>query len=141
MADDDNMPEGYIHEPSTSAFINHIGTVYSRRWTDSTGQDMASVAIRIRDHHVNTWGLAHGSFMAAMAEIGGGGGAYVPDGPPIVAIQQSLQFIAAPKLGELLEVHGWITKRTRSMVFTQCRGESDGKIVFTASAIHKVVGA
>jgi acyl-CoA thioesterase FadM len=53
----------------------------------------------------------------------------------------SLQFIAAPKLGELLEVHGWTTKRTRSLVFTQCRAESNGRLVFTATSIQKIVGA
>jgi acyl-coenzyme A thioesterase PaaI-like protein len=138
---EDNMPEGYTHEPSTSAFINHIGRIYNKRWTDETGRAMSSVAIRIQEHHVNTWGLAHGSFMAAMAEIGGGGGAYEAGGPAIVAVQNSLQFIAAPKLGELFEVHGWINKRTRSMVFTEARGEADGKLVFMASALHKIVGA
>jgi len=138
---DDNMPGGYIHEPSTSAFINHIGKVFHRKWTDANGEAVVSVAIRVQEHHVNTWGLAHGSFMAAMAEIGGSGGAYEPGGPAIVSIEQSMQFIGAPKLGELLEVHGRIVKRTRSLVFTQARAESDGKVVFTTTAIHKVIGA
>jgi len=59
----------------------------------------------------------------------------------VVGIEMSMQFIAAPKLGELLEVHGWATKRTRSLVFTQCRAESNGKLVFTATSVLKVVGA
>lgn len=137
---DDTIPEGYDYHPSSSAFINHIGKVYQRR-TQGPDGEIASSAIRVEDHHVNTWGLAHGSLMAGMAEIGCAGTAYEPDGPPVVAVEISMQFIAAPRLGELLEVHGWTTKRTRTLVFTQCRAESNGKLVFTATSIQKIVGA
>lgn len=138
---DDTIPEGYTYEPSPSAFINHMGKVYHRRTQDAERGEVASSAIRIEDHHVNSWGLAHGSLMAGMAEIGCAGTAYVAGGPPVVAVEISMQFIAAPKLGELLEVHGWTSKRTRTLVFTQCRAESDGKLVFTATSIQKIVGA
>lgn len=138
---DDETPEGYSYKPSPSAYINHMGKVYSRRSENEKGEEVASAAIRIQDHHVNSWGLAHGSLMAGMAEIGCSGTAYVEGGPPVVAVELSMQFIAAPKLGELLEVHGWTSKRTRSLVFTQCRAESDGKLVFTATSIQKIVGA
>ncbi|EQA98710.1 acyl-coenzyme A thioesterase PaaI-like protein [Sphingobium wenxiniae] len=138
---DDTIPEGYIYKPSPSAFINHMGKVYSRRSQNADGEEVVSAAIRIEEHHVNSWGLAHGSLIAGMAEIGCAGTAYVEGGPPVVAVEISTQFIAAPKLGELMEVHGWTSKRTRSLVFTQCRGESNGKLVFTATSIQKVVGA
>lgn len=138
---EDNMPEGYTHTPSTSAFINHIGKIYSRKWTDDKGEDVSSIAIRVQDHHVNTWGLAHGSFMAGLAEIGSSGGAYVEGGPPVVACQMSMEFIGAPKKGELMQVHGRVTRRTRSLVFTECRAESDGKLVFIATCVQKVIGA
>ena len=45
------------------------------------------------------------------------------------------------KLGDLIEVMGWATKRTRSLVFTQCRGEIGEKLVFTATSIQKIIGA
>ncbi|HUD93912.1 PaaI family thioesterase [Sphingobium sp.] len=141
MVDDDIIPEGYGYKPSPSAYINHMGKVYHRRSQNERGEEIVSAAIRIEDHHVNSWGLAHGSLIAGMAEIGCAGTAYVEGGPPVVAVDMSIQFIGAPKLGELLEVHGWTTKRTRSLVFTQCRAESDGKIVFTATSVQKVIGA
>jgi len=67
---EDNMPEGYTHTPSTSAFINHIGKVYHRKTTNEAGDVIHSSALRVEDHHVNTWGMAHGSLMAGLAEIG-----------------------------------------------------------------------
>mgnify|MGYP000999432216 CR=1 FL=1 len=135
------MPVGYTHMPSPSAYINHMGKLYQRKPVMVGEEEIFSSAMRVEEHHVNSWGLAHGSFMAGMAEIGCAGPGYVDGGPPVVAIDLSIQFIAAPKLGELLEVHGRLTKRTRSLVFTQCRAEADGKLVFTATSIQKVVGA
>lgn len=138
---DQNIPEGYSYEPSPSAYINHMGKVYHRKTTDAAGETTHSSAIRVEEHHVNSWGLAHGSLMAGMAEIGCAGPGWEPGGPAVVAIELSMQFIGAPKLGELLEVHGTLNKRTRSLVFTQCRAESDGKLVFTATSVQKVIGA
>lgn len=138
---DDKIPEGYSYTPSASAYINHMGKVYQRRWTDTNGEEVVSSALRVEDHHVNSWGMAHGSLMAGLAEIGCAGPGYVEGGPPVVAIEMSMQFIAAPKLGELIEIHGQATKRTRTLVFSQCRAESDGNLVFTATSVQKIVGA
>ena len=138
---DDSIPEGYTYTPSTSAFVNHLGKVYHRRSQDANGEEIVSTAIRIEDHHVNTWGLAHAAVIAGLADIGTAGPAYVEGGPPVVVIELSTQFIAAPKLGDLLEVHGWATKRTRTLVFSQCRGEVGGKLMFTATSVQKIVGA
>lgn len=138
---DENIPEGYTYTPATSAYVNHMGRIYRRRGTDQYGREVASAAMRIENFHVNTWGFAHAAVMAGMADLGTTGPAYVEGGPTVVVIDLSIQFIAAPRLGELLEVHGWCTKRTRSLFFTQCSGEVDGKVVFTASSIQKIVGS
>ena len=70
----DAVPAGYTHEPSTSAFVNHVGKVYNKVVTREDGTKETWAAILIEPHHVNTWGFAHGGFMAACAEIGTGGG-------------------------------------------------------------------
>ena len=135
-----DFPEGYTYQPSPSAFIDHIGKVYQRVTRNDDGKNIVSSAIRVDPHHVNSWGFAHGSFMAGMAEIGCASGAYDPDGPPVVAIEMSMQFIGAPKLGQLLEVHGEVTRRTRSLVFSQCRATADGQLVFAATSVQKIIG-
>jgi len=134
------IPEGYIYEPSTSAFINHVGKVFRKTVTEDDSEDQSWIAIRVEPHHVNTWGFAHGSFLAALAEIGTSGG-YDPDGPPVVTIDLQTHFIKAPKVGELIEICGLITRRTRSLVFASSRATVDGDVVFSSTAIHKVVGA
>lgn len=139
MTDQTDIPDGYSYDLSISAFINHIGRVYSRREAGAVGDDVWA-ALRIEQHHVNAWNLCHGAVMASMAEIGTAGPGWDPDGPPVVAIEMSMQFIGAPKLGELLEVRGILVKKTRSLVFTRAEAEVDGKPIFIATSVQKVIG-
>lgn len=140
LTDANDIPEGYAYEPSPSAFINHIGRVYSKRiQPEDGGPEQVWAALRIQDHHVNSWGLCHGAVMASMAEIGTAGPGWDPSGPPVVAIDLTLQFIGAPKLGDLLEVCGTLTRRTRSLVFTQARAEVAGNVIFQATSIQKII--
>jgi uncharacterized protein (TIGR00369 family) len=134
------MPPGYVYEPTPSAFIEHVGKVYMKTLTRQDGVVEKWAAMRVEPHHVNAWNLAHGGFLLNLAEIGTAQASWDPEGAPCVAVELSTQFIGAPKLGELVEVCGTVTRRTRSLVFTQARGEVAGKPVFVATSIQKVVG-
>jgi acyl-coenzyme A thioesterase PaaI-like protein len=134
------IPNGYTFTPSSSAFINHIGNVFQKRVKRPDGTEEVWAALLVEAHHVNTWGFCHGSLMSGLAEIGTAGPCWEPDGPAVVAIELSMQFIKAPKLGELIEICGTLTKRTRSLVFSQARAEVGGDLVFTASSVQKILG-
>ncbi len=141
MADpDDSIPEGYQYRLSASSFINHVGKLYTRRVTRADGVEEAWGALRVAAHHVNSWGLCHAAVMTVLADVGTAGPAYSgPEAPPVVVVEMSTQFLRAPKLGDLVEVCGWVVRRTRSLVFTQARGEVRGEVVFIASSIQKIV--
>ena len=141
MPDANDIPQGYTWALSESQFINHIGRVFTKKVPLPDGSEEKWAAIRIEPHHVNTWGFAHGALIACMAECGNATAGWDPSGPPCVAVDLSIQFIGAPKLGDLLEVRGFLTKRTRTLVFSRCEGMIGGKIVFTATSVQKVVGA
>lgn len=134
------MPPGYVYEPTPSAFVEHVGKLYTRKVMRADGTVEAWSALRIEPHHVNAWNFAHGGVLATMAEIGTAQASWDPDGPACVAIDLATQFIGAPKLGEILEVCGMITKRTRSLVFASARGEVAGEPIFLATSIQKIVG-
>jgi uncharacterized protein (TIGR00369 family) len=97
-------------------------------------------ALLIEPHHVNAWNLAHGGVLATMAEIGTAQAGWDPAGQPCVAIDLTVQFIGAPKLGDVLEVCGTVTRRTRSLVFTTARAEVAGAPMFVATSIQKIIG-
>ena len=134
------MPPGYVYEPTPSPFVEHVGKLYTRKVQRADGGVEAWAALRIEPHQVNAWNFAHGGVLASMAEIGTAQASWDPDGPACVAIDLSIQFIGAPKLGDLLEVCGMLTKRTRSLVFATARGEVAGAPVFFATSIQKIVG-
>ena len=134
------MPPGYVHEPTPAPFIEHVGKLYTKKVQRDDGVVEAWAALRIEPHQVNAWNFAHGGILATMAEIGTAQAAWDPDGPACVAIDLAIQFIGAPKLGDVLEVCGTLTKRTRSLVFASARGEVAGQPVFLATSIQKIVG-
>ncbi len=132
---------GYVYEPTPSAFVEHVGKLYTKKVTRPDGVVEAWSALLIEAHHVNAWNLAHGGLMATMAEIGTAQAGWDPEGAPCVAIDLTMQFIGAPKLGDLLEVCGTVTRRTRSLVFASARAEVAGKPMFVATSIQKIVGS
>src|SRR5690606_19677864 len=129
------------YQPSPSSFINHIGKVLQKEVSCAEGEAEHWLAMWIEDHNVNTWSLCHGADMASFDEMGTAAAACVPGGPPVLGSEMSMQFIKAPKLGQLLEVCGTCTRRTRSIVFTSCRAYADGELVFTATSVQKVIAA
>lgn len=128
---------GYEPETTPSTFVNHVGPLLVR--SARAGAEETWCAMRVEAQHVNAWNLAHGGFLATLAEIGTGRASWDPAGPPTVAVDLSIQFIAAPKLGDLVEVCGVVTKRTRSLVFTTARGEVAGEPVFIATSVQKIL--
>ena len=134
------MPEGYVYSESTSPFVNELGGNWHKVIDNPDGTKTYCLAVKVQPRHVNTWGLAHGGFMAAVSEFMSVAG-YEPGGPPIVMMEMSMQFIRAPREGDVIECRANIKRRTRSVVFTHAEAFVGDDIVFAASSLHKVVGA
>jgi len=116
-----------------------VGQVHTKKVEREDGTREAWSALRIEPHHVNAWNMAHGGVMAFMAEVGTAQASWDPQGAPCVAISLDTQFIGAPKLGDVLEVCGTVTRRTRSMVFTSAIGSVRGETVLLATSIQKII--
>ena len=133
------IPDGYHYEPTPSAFVNHVGRIYRKPALGAESGNRAWLALRIEPHHVNSWQLCHGAVIASLAEIAVSAVAYRPEDPPVVTVDLNVQFIRAPKLGDLVEVSAEITRRSRSLVFSQCRAVVRGELVFTAASVQKIL--
>ena len=136
---DSQPPVGYALLISESKFLDHLGKVYLKVMETPNGTAERWLAMRVEACHVNSWQFAHGAFMASMAEIATANAGWDPNGLPCVGIDLAMQFIGAPKLGDLLEVRSWLTKRTRSLVFTRAAGEVAGAPMFVATSILKII--
>ena len=94
----------------------------------------------IKENHLNTAGITHGGFIAAVIDAGAGTAAHrVSDNDPCVTISLELKFISAVKLGQELIGTTKIQKKTKSLVFLTCELRIDNKIAATASGIWKII--
>ena len=94
----------------------------------------------IKENHLNTAGITHGGFIAAVVDAGAGTAAHrVADNKPCVTISLELKFISAIQLGQELVGTTKIQKKTKSMVFLTCELKVENKIVATASGVWKIL--
>ena len=92
----------------------------------------------IKENHLNSAGIAHGGFIAAVVDAGAGTAAHrAVYNNPCVTISLDLKFISAVKLGQELIGNTKIQKKTKSMVFLTCELKAENKIVATASGVWK----
>ena len=94
----------------------------------------------IKENHLNSAGITHGGFIAAVIDAGAGTAAHrSADQNPCVTISLELKFISAIKLGQELYGKVKIQKKTKSMVFLTCELSVSNKIVATASGVWKIL--
>ena len=94
----------------------------------------------IKENHLNSAGITHGGFIAAVIDAGAGTAAHrSADQSPCVTISLELKFISAIKLGQELYGKTKIQKKTKSMVFLTCELTASNKIVATASGVWKIL--
>jgi len=94
----------------------------------------------IKENHLNSAGITHGGFIAAVIDAGAGTAAHrSADQSPCVTISLELKFISAIKLGQELYGKAKIQKKTKSMVFLTCELSVSNKIVATASGVWKIL--
>ena len=92
----------------------------------------------IKENHLNSAGITHGGFIAAVVDAGAGTAAHrAADNNPCVTISLELKFISAIKLNQELIGITKIQKKTKSMIFLTCELKAENKIVATASGVWK----
>tara|TARA_B100000029_G_scaffold380319_1_gene375331 strand:+ start:204 stop:623 length:420 start_codon:yes stop_codon:yes gene_type:complete len=94
----------------------------------------------IIENNLNSAGIAHGGFIAAVVDAGSGTAAHRTAGQrPCVTISLELKFISPVNLGQELLGRTKIQKKTKSMVFLTCELTCSNKIVATASGVWKIL--
>ena len=119
-----------------SGFMKHNGGVLFK----TISREEYHFKTTIKENHLNTAGITHGGFIAALVDSGVGTAAHrVADGSPCVTISLELKFISMVKLGQELVGKTKIQKKTKSMVFLTCELTVANKIVATASGVWKIL--
>ena len=117
-------------------FMKHNGGVLFK----TISENEYKFKTKIKENHLNTAGITHGGFIAALVDAGAGTAAHrSADGNPCVTISLELKFISAVQLDQELIGTAKIQKKTKSMVFLTCELKTENKIVATASGVWKIL--
>tara|TARA_Y100000590_G_scaffold451540_1_gene593095 strand:- start:91 stop:510 length:420 start_codon:yes stop_codon:yes gene_type:complete len=115
-------------------FMKHNGGLLFKTISENEYQ----FKTKINENHLNSAGITHGGFIAAVVDAGAGTAAHrAADNNPCVTISLELKFISAVKLHQELIGTTKIQKKTKSMVFLTCELRAENKIVATASGVWK----
>ena len=115
-------------------FMKHNGGLLFKTISENEYQ----FKTKINENHLNSAGITHVGFIAAVVDAGAGTAAHrAADNNPCVTISLELKFISAVKLNQELIGITKIQKKTKSMVFLTCELKAENKIVATASGVWK----
>ena len=97
-------------------------------------------SIEVLEKFLNTGGIAHGGFIATIADTGMGNAAHIAAGNKrCVTINLDIKFISAGKLNEKLVGKVKVLKKTKTLVFISSEIFASEKIVATASGVWKIL--
>ncbi len=117
-------------------FMKHNGGI----WFRAVSENEYEFKTKISKNHLNSAGITHGGFIAALTDAGVGTAAHrVANGNSCVTISLELKFISSVKLDEELIGFTKVQRKTKSLVFLTCELKVDDKIIATASGIWKII--
>ena len=130
------MSDNFEQISTHSGFMKHNGGILFRNISETEYEFKAT----INENHLNSAGITHGGFIAALVDAGAGTAAHrSTNNIPCVTISLELKFISPVKLGQELFGKTKIQKKTKSMVFLTCELTAENKIVATASGVWKIL--
>ena len=96
--------------------------------------------IKVEEKFLNTGKIAHGGFIATIADTGMGNAAHIAAGNKrSVTVNLDIKYISAGKLGDNLIGKVEVLKRTKTLVFINCKILNSNGIIATASGTWKIL--
>ena len=129
------MVKKYMDE-TKKGFMQNIGDLSFKKINEANFE----FSIKIEEKFLNTGKIAHGGFIATIADTGMGNAAHIAAGNKrSVTINLDIKFISASKEGDTLIGKVEILKRTKTLVFINCNILNSNGIVATASGTWKIL--
>ena len=123
-------------DETKKGFMQNIGDLSFKKINETNFE----FNIKVLENFLNTGGIAHGGFIATIADTGMGNAAHIAAGNKrCVTINLDIKFISAGKLNEKLVGKVKILKKTKTLVFISSEIFASEKIVATASGIWKIL--
>ena len=123
-------------DETKKGFMQNIGDLSFKKIDEANFE----FSIKILENFLNTGGIAHGGFIATIADTGMGTAAHrVADGKRCVTINLDMKFISVGQLGDKLVGKVKILKKTKTLVFISCEISNSSDIVASANGTWKIL--
>ena len=123
-------------DETKKGFMQNIGDLSFKK-IDETNYEFN---IKVEEKFLNTGKIAHGGFIATIADTGMGNAAHIAAGNTrSVTVNLDIKFISAGKQGDILVGKVEILKKTKTLVFINCKILNSKGIVATASGTWKIL--
>ena len=123
-------------DETKKGFMQNIGDLSFKK-IDETNFEFSIVVL---EKFLNTGGIAHGGFIATIADTGMGNAAHIAAGNKrCVTINLDIKFISAGKLGDKLVAKVKVQKKTNTLVFLTCEILNSQGVVAVTSGVWKIL--
>ena len=123
-------------DETNKGYMKHLGGLELKQISETQYEFI----VEVKEIHLNTGKIAHGGFLATIADTGMGTAAHrVANDKRCVTINLDMKFISAGQLGDKLEGNVNILKKTKTLVFINCEISNDKDIVVSASGTWKIL--
>ena len=123
-------------DETNKGFMKHLGGLELKKINETHYEFI----VEVKEMHLNTGKIAHGGFLSTIADTGMGTAAHrVAVDRRCVTINLDVKFISAGQLGDKLRGKVEILKKTKTLVFINCKISNDKEIVVSASGTWKIL--
>ena len=123
-------------DETNKGFMKHLGGLDLKKINETNYEFI----VEVKEIHLNTGKIAHGGFLSTIADTGMGTAAHrVAGDRRCVTINLDVKFISAGQLGDKLKGKVEILKKTKTLVFINCKISNDKEIVVSASGTWKIL--
>ena len=127
-------------DETNQGLMKYLGGLDLKKINDLNYEFLTEFLVEVKEMHLNTGQIAHGGFLATIADTGMGTAAHrIAGDRRCVTINLDINFISAAKLKDKLKGQVKILKKTKSLVFISCKIYSDLGIVIAASGTWKIL--
>jgi len=125
-----------LMDETNKGFMKHLGGLELKKINETHYEFI----VEVKEMHLNTGKIAHGGFLSTIADTGMGTAAHrVAGDRRCVTINLNVKFISAGQLGDKLKGKVEILKKTKTLVFINCKISNNKEIVVSASGTWKIL--
>jgi uncharacterized protein (TIGR00369 family) len=120
-------------------FISVVGPFWARPTT--TPEEAPQLAFLAAPKHHNRRGVVQGGMLMTFADLSMGVASWYANGKkPQATVQLDVHFVEAVDIGDFVEAHCKVVRRTRSLIFVSAELRVGNRVVCTGNGVWKMLG-